>query len=451
MYTHTRCHSLPRRTSCSPHGDDEHGQRVRVLSVERWNRLSRVAWVGSCSVSVAGGNGLSAPLLASVHPGKPALRFSAPLRWPARVGRAVDGARSHHARLCAPPQLPGGAHRSLARAPSLPAAGHRPDPGSVCQWLSATSPRATRRVPLPRHVAVSGRGHASDRGCHQCSLQGQRTTAVRGSAAHSHRRHAGADRSWRCLGSLFRGPARPSRAGAGSPGSRHLLEAGRGTGRWPLPDHALSQKLPGTERASARAHCRRRHRAGGRRIPFHTDGTTADANRRHRLIPIGPDPDLAPALALCLLSHERWDRERWRDERKNHRCLSHHPLRSPLLIVQEASAMLLTHAAIRVLLCEAAQAHGALDQRDHYRALSARCHHPLASAPGRQPADPALPDVCLPGRSCFAARVASSALHVSGRHTHLHAIPPHTPGASEAPPHTYLLCRHSPSVTGIVP
>ncbi len=95
----------------------------------------------------------------------------------------------------------------------------------------------------------------------------------------------------------------------------------------------------------------------------HSDGTNPAVKKRHRLITTILDPDLAPALALCLLYHERWEIELCIDEMKNHLRLSQHPLRSrlPLLTLQEAYAMLLTHYAVRLLMFRAAQTQPGLD------------------------------------------------------------------------------------------
>lgn len=99
------------------------------------------------------------------------------------------------------------------------------------------------------------------------------------------------------------------------------------------------------------------------RAASHSASTNPQVKQRHRLITTLLDPALAPALALCLLYHERWEIELCIDEMKNHLRLSQHPLRShlPLLALQEAYALLLSHYAVRWLMSEAAQAHGELD------------------------------------------------------------------------------------------
>ena len=91
--------------------------------------------------------------------------------------------------------------------------------------------------------------------------------------------------------------------------------------------------------------------------------TNPEVKKRHRLITTLLDPALARALALCLLYHERWEIELCIDEMKNHLRLSQHPLRShlPLLALQEAYALLLTHYAVRWFMAEAAEAQGELD------------------------------------------------------------------------------------------
>lgn len=99
------------------------------------------------------------------------------------------------------------------------------------------------------------------------------------------------------------------------------------------------------------------------RTNSNSTGTNPDVKKRHRLLTTILDPELAPALALCLLYHERWEIELCIDEMKNHLRLSQHPLRShlPLLALQEAYALLLTHYAVRWLMFQAATAHGELD------------------------------------------------------------------------------------------
>ena len=99
------------------------------------------------------------------------------------------------------------------------------------------------------------------------------------------------------------------------------------------------------------------------RTHSNSDGTNPDVKKRHRLITTLLDPVLAPALELCLLYHERWEIELCIDEMKNHLRLSQHPLRShlPLLALQEAYAMLLTHYAVRLLMFQAAQTQPGLD------------------------------------------------------------------------------------------
>ncbi len=101
--------------------------------------------------------------------------------------------------------------------------------------------------------------------------------------------------------------------------------------------------------------------------PSRTASSSAASNpqvrQKHRLITTILDPQLAPALALCLLYHERWEIELCIAEMKNHLRLSQQPLRShlPLLALQEAYALLLTHYALRWLMAEAASTQGALD------------------------------------------------------------------------------------------
>lgn len=99
------------------------------------------------------------------------------------------------------------------------------------------------------------------------------------------------------------------------------------------------------------------------RMHSHSDGTNPGIAKVHRLVTTLLDPIQAPALDLCLLSHERWEIELSIDETKNHLRISQSPLLShlPLLALQELYALLLTHYAIRVVMLQAAQAHEQLD------------------------------------------------------------------------------------------
>ena len=75
-----------------------------------------------------------------------------------------------------------------------------------------------------------------------------------------------------------------------------------------------------------------------------------------RLITTILDPDEAPAKELAAAYHERWEIENLFDEIKTHQRGSGRVLRSrtPELVEQEVWSLLLTHYAIRALMCRAA-------------------------------------------------------------------------------------------------
>jgi hypothetical protein len=99
------------------------------------------------------------------------------------------------------------------------------------------------------------------------------------------------------------------------------------------------------------------------RMHSHRTGTNPAIATRHRLITTLLEPLQAPALDLCLLYHERGEIELCIDESKNHLRICQSPVLShlPLLALQELYAILLTHYALRALMCHAAQAHNHLD------------------------------------------------------------------------------------------
>jgi hypothetical protein len=90
-------------------------------------------------------------------------------------------------------------------------------------------------------------------------------------------------------------------------------------------------------------------------------GTTNPQVRQvHRLITTLLCPEQAPAAAVCLCYHERWEVEETIDETRNQQRLSQQPLRSrwPKLVLQEFYALLLAHYAVRCLMLRAAQSQG---------------------------------------------------------------------------------------------
>src|SRR6266581_8867994 len=88
--------------------------------------------------------------------------------------------------------------------------------------------------------------------------------------------------------------------------------------------------------------------------------TNPQVRQVHRLITTLLSPEQAPAQALCLCSHERWEVEETIDETRNQQRLRKPPLRSrsPKLVLQEFYALLLAHYAVRCLMLRAAQSKG---------------------------------------------------------------------------------------------
>lgn len=106
----------------------------------------------------------------------------------------------------------------------------------------------------------------------------------------------------------------------------------------------------------------RRHQRNGIRIrviEYRLEGVP-DAEPLYRLVTNLLDPLTAPAAELAALYHQRWKIEEVFDEIKTHLCDGKKVLRSktPELVRQEFYALMLTHAAIRRLMYEAAQDSG---------------------------------------------------------------------------------------------
>lgn len=78
---------------------------------------------------------------------------------------------------------------------------------------------------------------------------------------------------------------------------------------------------------------------------------------RHRLITSLLDPDLAPALELVEMYHERWEVEITLDEIDTHERVSGRPFRSqkPLGVIQEIYGLLLSHFIVRCWMLQTAQ------------------------------------------------------------------------------------------------
>jgi hypothetical protein len=96
------------------------------------------------------------------------------------------------------------------------------------------------------------------------------------------------------------------------------------------------------------------------RMHSHSGTTNPQVRQVHRLITTLLEPQQAPAQALCLCYHERWEVEETIDETRNQQRLSQQPLRSrwPKLVLQEFYALLLAHYAVRCLMWQAAQTQG---------------------------------------------------------------------------------------------
>jgi hypothetical protein len=95
---------------------------------------------------------------------------------------------------------------------------------------------------------------------------------------------------------------------------------------------------------------------------MHSNSSTTNPQVRqvHRLLTTLLCPEQAPAAALCLCYHERWEVEETIDETRNQQRLSQQPLRSrwPKLVLQEFYALLLAHYLVRCLMVRAAHSQG---------------------------------------------------------------------------------------------
>src|SRR5438132_1126232 len=87
--------------------------------------------------------------------------------------------------------------------------------------------------------------------------------------------------------------------------------------------------------------------------------TNPQVHHVHRLLTTLLSPELAPAKAVAVSYHERWEVEETIDETRNQQRVSQQPLRSrlPKLVLQECYALLLAHYAVRSLMVQAAQTH----------------------------------------------------------------------------------------------
>ncbi len=94
--------------------------------------------------------------------------------------------------------------------------------------------------------------------------------------------------------------------------------------------------------------------------PHSRNSRPVDPHQVHRLVTTLLDPEQAPAQALILCYHERWEVELVIDETKTHQRLSEQPLRSqePLLVYQELYGLLLAHYAVRYWMFQSATEQG---------------------------------------------------------------------------------------------
>jgi hypothetical protein len=91
-----------------------------------------------------------------------------------------------------------------------------------------------------------------------------------------------------------------------------------------------------------------------------TDPTLPGYGETYRLVTTLLNPRVAPAHALALPYHERWEVELVIDEIATHQRLTHRTLRSqtPAGGMQELYGLLLAHYAVRVAMAQAAQRAG---------------------------------------------------------------------------------------------
>lgn len=94
--------------------------------------------------------------------------------------------------------------------------------------------------------------------------------------------------------------------------------------------------------------------------PHSRNSRPVDPHQVHRLVTTLLDPAQAPAEALILCYHERWEVELVIDEIKTHQRLLDQPLRSqdPELVYQELYGLLLAHYAVRWWMFQAAREQG---------------------------------------------------------------------------------------------
>ena len=104
----------------------------------------------------------------------------------------------------------------------------------------------------------------------------------------------------------------------------------------------------------------RRHGQQVRVIDYTLKGSAAPVQDSYRLVTNILEPEMAPALELAALYHERWEIESVFDEFKTHMRSTSTVLRSktPGLVEQELWGLLLAHYAVRQLMERAAWQQG---------------------------------------------------------------------------------------------
>jgi len=125
----------------------------------------------------------------------------------------------------------------------------------------------------------------------------------------------------------------------------------------------VEQRLPDGSYLSTVYDSKDRRRADGQQVRvieyMLADSEGAEA-RVYRLLSNILNPELAPAIELAALYHERWEAENVFGEIKNQLYGYKTILRSktPDLVRQEMWGLLLTHFAVRQMMSQAAMKHG---------------------------------------------------------------------------------------------
>jgi hypothetical protein len=126
---------------------------------------------------------------------------------------------------------------------------------------------------------------------------------------------------------------------------------------------AVDRRLPDGSYLATVFDSEDKRRADGqvvRVVEYGLENSATPTERSYRLVTNILDPNLAPALELAALYHERWEVEGVFDEFKTHLRANSTVLRSktPDLVLQEMWGLLLAHFAIRQLMVRAAWPRG---------------------------------------------------------------------------------------------